>query len=174
MGGGRAWSRSRADHQTTLLLKQTAAAASLQSCPTLCNPIDGSPPGSPVPGIPFPSPMHESEVAQLCLTLSDPKDCSLPGSSIHGIFQARVLEWDAIASIPTLKPSTTQGPTSSRARHTTQILQQHRNITLRLNIQADQSHTKPTDISKLITGHFMALKKEEIQPHPAEHQHKLP
>ena len=39
----------------------------------------------------------ESEVAQSCLTLSDPMDCSLPGSSIHGIFQARVLEWDAIA-----------------------------------------------------------------------------
>ena len=39
----------------------------------------------------------ESEVAQSCLTLSDPMDCSLPGSSIHRIFQARVLEWDAIA-----------------------------------------------------------------------------
>ena len=39
----------------------------------------------------------ESAVAQLCLTLSDPKDCSLPGSSVHGIFQARVLEWVAIA-----------------------------------------------------------------------------
>ena len=39
----------------------------------------------------------ESEVAQLCLTLSDPMDCSLPGSSVHGIFQARVLEWGAIA-----------------------------------------------------------------------------
>ena len=39
----------------------------------------------------------ESEVAQLCLTLSDLMDCSLPGSSVHGIFQARVLEWGAIA-----------------------------------------------------------------------------
>ena len=39
----------------------------------------------------------ESEVAQLCPTPSDPMDCSLPGSSIHGIFQARVLEWGAIA-----------------------------------------------------------------------------
>ena len=39
----------------------------------------------------------ESEVTQLCPTLSDPMDCSLPGSSIHGIFQARVLEWGAIA-----------------------------------------------------------------------------
>ena len=43
----------------------------------------------------------ESEVAQSCPTLSDPMDYSLPGSSIHGIFQARVLEWGAIAfSIP--------------------------------------------------------------------------
>ena len=39
----------------------------------------------------------ESEVVQSCPTLSDPMDCSLPGSSIHGIFQARVLEWGAIA-----------------------------------------------------------------------------
>ena len=39
----------------------------------------------------------ENEVAQLCLTLSGPMDCSLPGSSVHGIFQARVLEWGAIA-----------------------------------------------------------------------------
>ena len=39
----------------------------------------------------------ESEVSQSSLTLSDPKDCSLPGSSVHGIFQARVLEWGAIA-----------------------------------------------------------------------------
>ena len=53
-----------------LFIIGAAAAKSLQSCPTLCDPIDGSPPGSPVPGIsrqehwsglPFPSPMHESE-----------------------------------------------------------------------------------------------------------------
>ena len=87
-----------------------AAAKSLQSCPTLCDPIDGSPPGPTIPGIlhartlewvAIPSPMHESEkgneVAQLCPTLHDPMDCSLPGSSIHGIFQASVLEWGAIA-----------------------------------------------------------------------------
>ena len=47
-------------------------------------------------GLPFPSPMHESEVAQSCPTLSNPMDCNLPGSFIHGIFQARVLEWGAI------------------------------------------------------------------------------
>ena len=39
----------------------------------------------------------ESEFAQSCPTLSDPMDCSLPGSSVCGIFQARVLEWGAIA-----------------------------------------------------------------------------
>ena len=39
----------------------------------------------------------ESEVAQSCLTPSDPMDCSPPGPSVHGIFQARVLEWVAIA-----------------------------------------------------------------------------
>ena len=52
-------------------------------------------------GVPFPSPMHESEseneVTQLCPTLCDPMDCSLPGSSVHRIFQARVLEWVAIS-----------------------------------------------------------------------------
>ena len=53
-------------------------------------------------GLPFPSPMHESEVAQSCLTPSDPMDCGLPGFSIHGIFQARVLEWGAIAFSPNL------------------------------------------------------------------------
>ena len=86
-------------------------AKSLQSCPTLCDPIDGSPSGSPVPGIlqartlewvaiSFSNCMKvksESEVAWLCPTLCDPLDFSLPGSSVHGILQARVLEWDAIA-----------------------------------------------------------------------------
>ena len=65
-----------------ILLRAAAAAAkSLQLCPTLCDPKVKS----------------ESEVTQSCLTLSDPMDCNLPGSSIHGIFQARVLEWVAIA-----------------------------------------------------------------------------
>ena len=49
-------------------------------------------------GLPFPSPMHESEseVTRSCQTLSDPMACSLPGSSVHEISQARVLEWGAI------------------------------------------------------------------------------
>ena len=96
-------------HKSSLLLL-LLQLLSLQLCLTLCDPIDGSPPGSPVPGIlqqehwsglPFPSPMHERkserEVTQSCQTLSDPMDCSLPGSSVHGILQARVLEWVAIA-----------------------------------------------------------------------------
>ena len=91
-------------------LAAAAAAKSLQSCPSLCDPIDGSPPGSR----PWDSPgkntgvgchflpqcmkvKSESEVVQSCPTLCDPMDCSLPGSSAHGIFQARVLERDAIA-----------------------------------------------------------------------------
>ena len=88
------------------ILLAAAAAKSLQSCLTLCDPIDGSPPGSapgenPGVGCHFllqrMKMKSESEVTQLCLTLSDPVDCSLPGSSVHGIFQARVLEWVAIA-----------------------------------------------------------------------------
>ena len=60
----------------------------------------------------------ESEVAQSCLTLSDPMDCSLPGSSIHGLFQARVLEWGAIAvTLDVLKETTVVTSTP-----TTQIL----------------------------------------------------
>ena len=83
-----------------------AAAKSLQSCLTLCDPRDRSPPGSPIPGntgvgchflLQCMKVKSENKVAQSCPTLSDPMDCSLPGSSIHGIFQARVLEWGAIA-----------------------------------------------------------------------------
>ena len=45
----------------------------------------------------------ESEVTQSCPALSNPMDCSLPGSSVHGIFQARVLEWDAMETEPYTK-----------------------------------------------------------------------
>ena len=49
-------------------------------------------------GLPFPMKVKsESEVAQPCPTPGDPMDCSPPGSSAHGIFQAKVLEWGAIA-----------------------------------------------------------------------------
>ena len=87
-----------------------AAAKSLQSCPTLCNPRDSSPPGSFIPGILQTRTLEwlaisfsnawkwKVKVKSLsCPTLSDPLDCSLPGSSVHRIFQARVLEWGAIA-----------------------------------------------------------------------------
>ena len=93
----------RKESDTTEQLNiHTAAAKSLHSCPTLCDPLDGSPPGKNTGvGCHFllqcMKVKGESEVAQSCPTLSDPMDCSLPGSSIHGIFQARVLEWGAIA-----------------------------------------------------------------------------
>ena len=89
-------------------------AESLQSCLTLCDPMDHGLPGSSAHGIlqarilewvaiSFSSDKVWSEwsewreVAQSCPTLCDPMGCSLPGSSIHGILQARVLEWVAIA-----------------------------------------------------------------------------
>ena len=83
--------------------------ALLQSCPTLCDPIEptrlprpwDSPGKNTGVGCHFllqrMKMKSESEVAQSCLTLSDPMDCSPSGSSVHGIFQARVLEWGAIA-----------------------------------------------------------------------------
>ena len=94
-------------------LVTAAAAKSLQSCPTLCDPIDGRPPGSPIPGILQARTLEwvaisfsnawkwkeNIEFAQSCPTRSDPMDCSLPGSSVHGIFQARVLEWGASIDI---------------------------------------------------------------------------
>ena len=87
-----------------------AAAKSLQSCPTLrphrrkptrlLRPWDSLGKNTGV-GCHFllqcMKVKSESEVAQSCPTLSNPMDYSLPGSSAHGIFQARVLEWGAIA-----------------------------------------------------------------------------
>ena len=73
-------------------------AKSLQSCPTLCDPIDGSPPDSPVPGI-----LQARTLEWVAIAFSNAwkwkvKVKSLSrGSSVHGIFQARVLEWVAIA-----------------------------------------------------------------------------
>ena len=91
-GEGRAWRGAAA----------AAAAKSLQSCPTRCNHCPWDSPGKNTGvGCHFllqcMKVKSESEVTQSCLTLSNPMDCSLPGSSIHGIFQARVLEWGAIA-----------------------------------------------------------------------------
>ena len=87
-----------------------AAAAECFSRVWLCNPIDGSPSGSAVPGIlqawtlewvaiSFSNAWKWKVKVKLLshIQLSNPMDYSLPGSSIHGIFQARVLEWGAIA-----------------------------------------------------------------------------
>ena len=87
-----------------------AAAKSLQSCPTLCDPRDGCPLGSSVPGIlqartlvwvaiSFSNAWEWKVKVKLlsCVRLCDPMDCSPPSSSTHGILQARVLEWGAIA-----------------------------------------------------------------------------
>ena len=96
--------------QRAPLYSVTAAAAAklLQSYPTLCDPIDGSPPGSSVPGIlqarilewvaiSFSNACMHAKRLQSCLILCDPMDSSPPGSSVHRIFQARVLEWGVIA-----------------------------------------------------------------------------
>ena len=106
--------KNRAEGFPFLHTVSAAAAKSLQSCPTLCNPRDGSPPGFPHPWdspgkntgvgchflLQYMKVKSESEVAQSCPTPSDPMDCSLPGSSTCGIFQARALEWGAIAFSP--------------------------------------------------------------------------
>ena len=89
-----------------------ATAKSLQSCPTLCDPRDGSLPGSSVPGIlqartlewvamSFSSAWEWKVKVKLlsCVRLHNPMDCSPPGSSIHGIFQARVLECGEVLSL---------------------------------------------------------------------------
>ena len=87
-----------------------AAAKSLQSCPTV-QPHRRQPTRLPRPWdspgkntgvgchflLQYIKVKSQSEVSQSCPTLSDLMDCSLPGSSVHGIFQARVLEWGAIA-----------------------------------------------------------------------------
>ena len=93
--------------QNTELSIRTAAK-SLQSCQTLCNPTDGSPPGSPIPGILQARTLEWVAISfsnaaaaaakslQSCPTLCDPIDGSPPGSPISGILQARTLEWVAI------------------------------------------------------------------------------
>ena len=95
-----------------VLYAAAAAAKSLQSCPTLCDPIDASPPGSPVPGILQATTLEWGAISfsnawkwkvkvkllsHIWLFVTPWTTRSLPGSSIHGIFQARVLGWVAIA-----------------------------------------------------------------------------
>ena len=105
------------DRRSHVLQPRPAAATakSLQPWLTLCDPLDGSPPGSPIPGIlqartlewvaiSFSNAWKWKVKVKSCLTLSDRMDCSPRGSSVHGIFQARVLEWGAIA-FSELRPS---------------------------------------------------------------------
>ena len=78
-------------------------AKSLQSCPTLCNPMDSSPPGSSVHGIlqarivEWVTISFSDLIAKSRLTLWNPMDHSPPGPSVYGISQARVLEWGAVS-----------------------------------------------------------------------------
>ena len=87
-----------------VMAKAAAAAKSLQSCLTLCYPMDSSPPGSSVPGIlqartlewvaiSFSNACMHAKLLQLSPTLCDPMDSSPQGSSVHGTLQARILEW---------------------------------------------------------------------------------
>ena len=103
------WSgKSEGRNHTSYWNAAAAATKSRQSCLTLCDPIDGSPPGSSVPGIlqarilewvaiSFSNACMHSKSLQSCLTLCNPMDSSPPGSSVHRILQARVLEWVAIS-----------------------------------------------------------------------------
>ena len=107
---GSHWAPAAGTLLSSCLCLFPAAAKLLQSCPTLCNPRWqptrlrrpwDSPGKNTGVGCHFllqcMKVKSEIEVAQLCPTLRDPMDCSPPGSSVHGIFQARVLEWGAIA-----------------------------------------------------------------------------
>ena len=100
--------KSRNGLQNSENMSAAATAKSLQSCPTLCDPIEGSPPGSSVPGILqarilewvailFSNACMHAKSLQSYPTLCDPMDSSPPGSSVHKILQARILEWVAIS-----------------------------------------------------------------------------
>ena len=113
MDGGTWWAAvyGVAQSQTYTYHVATAAVKSLQSCLTLYDPIDSSPPGSPVPGILQARVLEWVAIAfsrktaaaaaamslQSCPTLCDPIDSSLRGSPVPGILQARTLEWVAIS-----------------------------------------------------------------------------
>ena len=106
-----------------------AAAKSLQSCPTLCDPIYGSPPGSPIPGIlqarilewvaisfsnAWKWKVKVKSFSRVWLFANPWTACSPPGSSDHGIFQARVLEWGAVIEPG---PSSIHGPLNAPISH---------------------------------------------------------
>ena len=94
--------------QATILSTAAAAAKSLQSCLTLCDPIDGSPPGSSISGIlqarilewvaiSFSNACMHAKSLQSCPTLCDRMDSSPLGSCVHRILQARILQWVAFS-----------------------------------------------------------------------------
>ena len=90
----------------------------------------------------------EREVTQLCPTLSDPVDCSLPGSSVHGIFQARVLEWGAIAfSMSMSTEPQTRGPTE---QYTVVSFTGSRDKNVKVNFMRDIIGLSGLNIAKLI------------------------
>ena len=126
-----------------------AAANSLQSCLTLCNPIDGSPPGSPIPGIlqvrtrvgchfrlQCKKVKSKSEVTQSCQTLSNTMDCSLPGSSIRGFSRQEywsVLPLPSLTEDPGRLQRITELNTTEAIKHTLM----HAHSAYKLNKQND-------------------------------------
>ena len=94
--------------QVSMYCNAAAVAKSLQSCPTLCDPIDGSPPGSSVPrtlqarilewvAVSFSNAWMYAKSLQSCLTLCNTMDSSPSCSCVHGILHTRILEWVAIS-----------------------------------------------------------------------------
>ena len=140
--------------------------------PTLCDPRDGSPPGSPVPGILQARTLEWAAISfsnawkwkvkvkslSSCPTLSDPMDCSLPGSSVHGIFQARVLEWGAI---DLSKIYRWHHPYSRKWRRTKEPLDESERgewkAGLKLNIQKTKTMTSSPVTSWQIDGETMEM-----------------
>ena len=128
--GVRSWELYTQSHTAAAA---AAAAKSLQSCPTLCDPIDGSPPGSPIPGILQAGTLKwvaisflksENEVTQSFPTLSNPMDCSLPGSSVHGF--SRQEYWNGVPlPSPVIKTSAFISPVemqSLESKHLDEVL----------------------------------------------------
>ena len=103
-------------------------------------------------GLPFPFPMHESEVVQSCPTLCEPMDCSLPGSSVHGIFQARVLEW---VDIPFSNITQSEILIPKLALHS---------LTVFL-ISLPPGHSAPDTLASSALGYLLSLPLAAQKPH---------
>ena len=155
-----------------------AAAKSLQSCLTLCDPRDGSPPGSAIPGIlqaripewvtvSFCNACMHANLLQSCLTLCDPMDSSPPGSSIHRILQARILEWVAISfSLPNPRVDwrrglAMNGTINDRKKRSVKNVHRERNLTKTPNQGGWCEHDTFTVI--LISGLWWWRWRKEIE-----------